>query len=150
MTSSFYVPGLPAPQGSKSAYRTKRGRIVVVEKTLGLPEWRDAVTTIARFQSPVAGPVIVSLTFHLPRPRSHYGTGRNSGTIRPGAAGAVPCTKPDIDKLVRATLDALTASGIIQDDARVVDLHSRKRYAERCGARITVEPYTGDDDDTEE
>ncbi len=52
-----------------------------------------------------------------------------------------PATKrPDLDKLTRAVLDAL--SGIVwRDDSLIVDLHPSKRLAEigeQAGARIRV------------
>ena len=49
-------------------------------------------------------------------------------------------TAPDLDKLTRAVLDALT--GVLYlDDKQVIELHARKQYAlypAGPGARITV------------
>jgi Holliday junction resolvase RusA-like endonuclease len=52
-----------------------------------------------------------------------------------------PATRPDVDKLIRAVLDALTMSGAIKDDGRVVTLAAVKTYgaAGSTGARIHLE-----------
>jgi Holliday junction resolvase RusA-like endonuclease len=44
-------------------------------------------------------------------------------------APACHVSKPDIDNLVKSTLDALTGSGYWLDDSLVVDAVLRKRYA---------------------
>ncbi|WP_454613265.1 RusA family crossover junction endodeoxyribonuclease [Streptomyces collinus] len=115
--------GLPGPQGSKS--HVGGGRMV--ESSAKVRPWRDVVawTAVAarnkvRGWRPLTGPVALSLVFTLPRPRSHYGTGRNAGTVRPSAP-ARPDVMPDLDKIVRATKDALTTARVWRDDALVVD-----------------------------
>lgn len=71
------------------------------------------------------GPVGIALTFFMPRPKSLPKT-------RP-----TPMTKrPDIDKLARAALDALTGC-FFTDDARVTRLMTEKRYAD-IGAPVGV------------
>lgn len=70
----------------------------------------------------------MSIDFYLPKPKKTK-------------FGSRPAGKPDADKLARAVNDALTESGLIVDDARVVSLHVHKRWAfETPGAIITVEP----------
>jgi Holliday junction resolvase RusA-like endonuclease len=54
-----------------------------------------------------------------------------------------PDRKPDLDKLERGCLDALTSAAVIEDDARVVRLSSWKRYAlpgEATGVGVTIRP----------
>jgi Holliday junction resolvase RusA-like endonuclease len=85
-------------------------------------------------------PCEVAITFHHPRPAAHYGTGRNAGTLKPSAP-TWKGTAPDIDKLTRAVLDALTASRVIRDDARVARLVVDDLWADAAtGARITITP----------
>ncbi len=48
-------------------------------------------------------------------------------------------TKPDLDKLERAILDALTKSGVIKDDALVVDLVASKHYADENRPGVLIE-----------
>lgn len=148
MPIDFYVTGTPAPQGSKS-YKGKRknGSAILVESSAKtLKPWRDAVQAAAEAHGGKLDPeepVAVSIHFYLPRPAGHYRTGRNAGLLRDSAPD-VPHRKPDVDKLVRATFDALTKAGTWGDDARAVQLHTGKFYADVIdpGARIQLTPWT--------
>jgi Holliday junction resolvase RusA-like endonuclease len=73
------------------------------------------------------GPLAVTIEFRFPLPKSDPHRTRHS-------------TKPDIDKLERATLDALVHGGLIKDDARVFQVFKLKLYArdESVGATIMV------------
>jgi len=114
---SVFVPGVPRPQGSKKAFN-RGGRIVLVEASAGLPAWRQAIITEIQkqdkpqFQTAVS----VSIHFYIPRPKS---VKRKDMTVA-----------PDIDKLARGVLDALTISGIIIDDSYVTRLTCTKKYAD--------------------
>lgn len=123
------VYGTPAPQGSK----TRMAHGGMVESSKAVRPWREAVrtdtvTAISNtdgYTPPRSADVTV--TFTLKRPATHYGTGRNAQRRKPDAP-AHPNGRPDLDKLVRATLDALTDAGAITDDARVVALYAVKCY----------------------
>lgn len=78
-------------------------------------------------EAAISGPVAVRLTFRFKHLGSHYGTGRNSATLKPNAPTYVTTT-PDIDKLCRLVLDALTIAGVIVDDSRVAVLRAEKVY----------------------
>ena len=154
MTLTFHIIGTPAPQGSKRGY-VVNGRAVITEDSKKTRPWREAVAeaahTAAHTHDPDAwlrtGPLAITTTFYMPRPRYHYGTGRNADTLKPSAPTWVD-KKPDIDKLLRSTLDALTQSGLIRDDAQIADIHARMRYADTAtGARITITPLTHTDDE---
>lgn len=143
---TFTVNGNPAPQGSKRVGRNRAtGRAVLIESSTAVKPWRKAIADAwhAHGYAAVTGPVRVEAVYYLPRPKGHYGTGRNAGTLRPSAP-RWPAVKPDVDKLDRACLDALTQAGAIDDDARVVALAVLKRYADDhpVGARITIAPMT--------
>jgi crossover junction endodeoxyribonuclease RusA len=137
------VPGIPAPQGSKRHV----GNGIMVEASAALRPWRDAVTWHARRahgpRPPMGGAVQVTMLFVFPRPRSHYGTGRNAGTLKPGAP-VFHTSKPDIDKLIRAILDALTQAGAVKDDCIIAAAGAKKIYGARPGCRITVESLEGE------
>lgn len=129
---TFTVRGLPAPQGSKRAFRNKySGRIQQVESSRRVAPWRsdvrDAALAAMATAPPLAAPVAIRLEFRMPRPKGHYGSGRNAALLKPSAP-ARPAGKPDLDKLARAILDAI-AGLVIADDALVVDLHAVKIYA---------------------
>ena len=133
------VPGEAAPQGSKTARVGRNGRAYVVESSARVKPWRAAVAWHAARTGAAFGrgvPVAVSVVFERRRPQSHYGTGRNADRLRP-AAPPHPSSIPDLDKLLRALFDALTASGIINDDAQIVRVDAQKSWAP-AAARTVV------------
>ena len=148
---TFHVAGIPAPQGSKTAMPVRKngkltGKTNLVESSKALKPWRTLVTHQARRAkpkgfTPYVGAVRVEVIFRFPRPKGHYGTGRNAGTLKPSAPEH-HITKPDADKLLRAIFDGLTAAGIYRDDSQVIETYAAKRYAhgDNPGATISVEP----------
>lgn len=141
---AFTVDGTPVPQGSKRVVPTARGHRSVETNERTLNPWRNAVTGAAARamggRVPMAGPVRVDATFVHPRPRSHFGTGRNAGQLKSSAP--VYCsTRPDVDKLLRAILDSITGVVVI-DDGQVVELVARKHYGSPA-AHITVTRLAG-------
>lgn len=123
---SFFAPGAPQPQGNKSAF-VRGGRAVVVEGRRGksrsaFTEWRATVRLAASAargadSEPLAGPVSLRLHFALPRPTSAPKTRRTWASKR-----------PDLDKLVRAVLDAMTEAAVWGDDSQVVHVVATKDY----------------------
>lgn len=83
------------------------------------------------------GPLVVEVTVVLDRPKSHYGTGKNAGTLKAGAPQLV-ITRPDLDNYAKTALDALNGTAWT-DDAHIVELALEKRYGARPGWRILVE-----------
>lgn len=141
---TFDVVGIPAPQGSKSAFVRKGtdgvARAVVVEggSSTGrraVAAWRDAVAgavgpVMEALEHAIDEPVAVRLDFRMPLPSTDQLRTRHD-------------RQPDIDKLVRSTLDGLVMGGLLVDDARVCELAVTKRYARGAvptGARIEVMP----------
>lgn len=124
----FTVYGLPVPQGSKKVI----GKNVIEMADARLRSWRQDVAAQARAAmegaSPFIEPVDVRLMFWLPRPQNHFGTGRNAERLKPSAPIA-PAVRPDLDKLTRAVLDALTGI-VFRDDKQVVGMTLSKLYAQ--------------------
>ena len=145
MTSvNFFVPGIPKPGGSKTAFRSKRGKMIVTDSCKGVKPWRAAVAQLARDNDvtmiPRGIPVSLLLVFTIPRPKGHYGTGKNANKLKPGAP-PFPTGRPDVLKLARAVEDALT--GILwYDDAQIVKESLQKLYCvvatEMPGVYITA------------
>ena len=131
----FRVPGVAAPQGSKKAFRTRSGRIALVESCSRVKPYRATVALAARevwAEGATHGTVGVSIAFTFKRPASHYNA---KGVLRAGVA--THPGKPDIDKLCRAVLDSLT--GIIYaDDSQVVSLVATKSYGNTAESRISI------------
>lgn len=150
MTSiKFFVPGVPAPQGSvKSFTHPATGKIVSQPDNPRTKPWRGIVgmTALAALNdwSLSREPFVVVLRFVFPRPKSHFGSGRNAETLK-ASAPAQPCGRgvPDIDKLIRAVLDALT--GVIWfDDSQVAYVEAMKRYGDSPGVWVDLHSYTPD------
>jgi Holliday junction resolvase RusA-like endonuclease len=119
----------------------------MVESSKRVAPWRDSVAAAAADEARRRGwtplrAVDVTVTFMFRRPKSHYGSGRNASTLKPFAP-RWHSTKPDLDKLLRSTFDALTTSGVITDDSRIVCVQAYKLYVEAgcpTGASITLTP----------
>jgi Holliday junction resolvase RusA-like endonuclease len=110
----IWVEGLPIAQGSKNAFN-RGGRIVLVESAKGLKSWREIIAHVAKMSNrEVSDDAIkLSLLFLMPAPKK--------------LMRRYPTTKPDLDKLTRAVLDALTGVWYL-DDAQVVALDVQKGY----------------------
>ena len=131
----FTIPGAAAPQGSKRAIRLRTGRTVLVESSARVKPFR-AVAALAATQAwnrpPAEGVVALEVAFRFVRPKSHH---KSDGSLRAGA----PLTpgKPDIDKLLRALLDALT--GVVYvDDSQVACIWATKEYGPRSETTVSV------------
>lgn len=135
----FWVPGVPAPGGSKKAFRhAATNRTVVIDDAKGNRAWRARVALFAteamKGRTPFAGPIEAWATFRVVRPKGHYGTGRNAKRLR-DAAPAYPTTRPDATKLWRAAEDACT--GVVWfDDSQVVAQHVFKLWGDQPGVLI--------------
>ena len=138
----FFVADTPRSGGSKKGFvNPKTGRVIVQESSATKnKEWRAAVCHFAYnayHGELLDGPLSVTFEFHRVRPKSHFGSGRNAGLLKPSAP-IRPDRRPDTVKVTRSTEDACT--GIIwTDDARIVDHILRKRWAPIEGCRIIVE-----------
>lgn len=142
----FIVRGAPQSRGSKTAFvlyrdpKTKKVPVrrpdgsIVVNMADSNPKskgWMEQVELEARLAwgRPALPDVAltVDLTFFMKRPGSHFGSGRNARLVK-DSAPARPITQPDLDKMTRGTVDALT--GVVwKDDAQVVRLTLDKAYA---------------------
>ncbi len=146
-TVTFSVLGTPVPQGSLSGFVVGKRlwdgsvmnarAVVTASNRHKLNPWRTDVKAAA--EAACAGidvrdeAVRVTLRFVLARPSS--------------VKRAWPATRPDLDKLARAVLDALTGVAFT-DDSRVVELACSKRYAtnndDPPGVHVVVAPATKD------
>ena len=133
----FRVPGVAAPQGSKKAFRTRGGRIALVESCARVKPYRATVALAARevwAEGATHGSVGVSIAFTFVRPKSHYNA---KGVLRAGVATHPGKGIGDLDKLCRAAIDGLT--GIIYvDDSQVVSLVATKAYGNTAESRISI------------
>ena len=135
MIVTFEVEGVAAPQGSKT--RTRYG---FRESSKRVKPWRDRVKQAASIHAdqiallgPLDPPYKVEMWFYIQKPR----TTRASHPVAP--------TVGDLEKLCRSVNDALTDSGLIQDDRFITELAASKAWAgrnETPGAIIRITELT--------
>ena len=85
-------------------------------------------------------PFLLILTFYMPRPKSHYGTGRNKDKLK-DKAPYQHTQKPDIDNLTKAVMDAITVLNVWRDDSQVVSVRATKLWSdkpEQAGVNLTM------------
>lgn len=145
----IFVAGIPAPQGSKKFLGTyvskKDGRThgIMGESSKKVAPWRADVRNAltgqdgkpkAKFGDDSA--IRAGLQFIIPRPLSLSKKKKTPPAKK----------RPDIDKLVRSTFDAIKSAGVYGDDSRVVGFFFlNKRYAEigeptGCRILLAAEP----------
>lgn len=132
------VYGDPQPKGSMKCIGA-RGKVKhqLVEDNTDSDPWRTKIAVVAGRllaegkleRAAQYQPVEVELTATLPRPDSHYGTGKNRHTVK-ASAPVWPTTfgTGDVDKLARLVLDALEDVAVVHNDAQVIELHAFKCY----------------------
>lgn len=139
----FFVRGTPVGQPRPRAFARKMGdKFVARVYDAGTAEgWKGAIAQEAekyRPEKPALGVVAVQIRFQFPRPRSHFGSGKNAEVIKANAP-QYKLGKPDLDNLAKAVLDALTViGGFWADDAQVARLVLSKYYDPVPGAEIMI------------
>lgn len=131
------IPGVPVPQGSLRA--GGRGQLFYSNAAY-LKPYRTAVASAVReaagdSHEQWTGPVTVRVLFLFERPKSHV---LKSGALRKGQPPE-KLTPPDLDKLTRSVLDAITQSGVYADDAQVTVLEAAKDYGPEALTRLEIE-----------
>jgi crossover junction endodeoxyribonuclease RusA len=121
---SFFIPGTPIPQGSMKII----GKRMIHTRQRDLYAWRQAVGEAAQGAgiTPLTGSVTVDAWFYMERKKS--------------VTRYEPNVRPDLDKLTRAILDALTGVAYV-DDAQVTRINVSKEYAkalDSVGVCVTV------------
>lgn len=122
----FRVDGKPIPQGSMSAVN---GHIFHSQGS-ALASWRAGIAIAARHAGaqPSSRPILMTMVFVFQKPKT--------------VTRSEPTVPPDLDKLVRAVLDGLTAVAY-KDDSQVTEIRAAKVYGARPGVEVQiVEKYT--------
>ena len=122
---SFFIPGKPRATQTGSVVRV-RGRAFPIRRNTSWSSYCGLVAATHSPETPLEGPIDVSLLFWLPRPK--------------GKKRDLPSVRPDVENLAKGLLDQF--SGILwRDDAQIVDLRLAKRYADAShpvGLEVTV------------
>lgn len=151
-TIKFFVPGTPQTAGSKRAFILQRSgtrgdkrqdyQAILTDDNPKGKKWKTIAAAAAKAVysgPPLSGALQLDIVFHLLRPQSHFGSGKNAGTIK-ASAPEYPIVLPDATKLLRCLEDAL--KGITwHDDSQVVAQHVFKIYDTREGATVEIGPF---------
>ncbi len=141
MTSiDFFAEGIPRTKGSSFSFlNPKTNKIVYQHDNKHLKSWQLEVKLAAKDAGlePTEGPIELEIIYCLPRPKAHYNT---AGQVK-SEAPKYPICRPDVDKMERAILDALTGTAY-NDDSQVVKVEHEKLYTDNLlkdpGAYVTV------------
>lgn len=147
---TFFVPGIPAPGGSKRAFIIKKGGVMTGRVAMvdaggqRTKDWRQACVAVAhenRPAEPFRCPLRVDFDFVMPRIKAHFHTSKSKAGLLREDAPIHHTSKPDRTKLTRSTEDAL--KGIIwADDSQIVAGETRKSYGANPGCTITILPLS--------
>ena len=136
----FVVPGEPVPkarprftmQGGKARTYTPTSS-AAYETTVGL--LAHAAMRAQGISEPMKGALHVQVQAFFPVP--------HSWSKKRKAAASWHASRPDLDNVVKAVLDALNGVAY-KDDARVVGLHSLKVYSDNPGVLVEISRMGGD------
>lgn len=118
----FRAYGQPVPQGSMKVINGH----VLHSQGSALAVWRSLVALAAKQAGAQISdkPMAITMVFLMPRGKT---------VKRP-----YPTVPPDLDKLIRAVLDALTGITWL-DDAQVVSIHAHQIYGSSAGVEVRIE-----------
>lgn len=126
MTRTYTILGIPRPQGRPRFFR--KGNFVGTYDPKESRQYKENVSAQLVAQKPeiMEGPVVATLLFMLPRPKSLPKKVINH------------VKKPDLDNLIKGTFDA--CKGILwYDDTQVVKLSAIKAYGAQPKVVIEVD-----------
>ncbi len=113
------------PKAQPRARRSKFGGVYNPNDN-GVKEWKQLIVWHSRsecrrlrIKTPIMGPIQLTLIFKFLRPKSHFRSGKNSHLLKTSHTDEWHTQNPDDDNLKKAVQDALTQSGIWQDDCQV-------------------------------
>ena len=136
-----FVKGIPKPQPRVKAFSRGGKAGVYTPDSHPLREWRySIISELQRHKDKnLDGAIEVALEFYLPRPKSHYRTGKYAHMLKNDAPRYV-VKKPDVDNLAKLVMDELSNMRYWKDDSQVVALKVTKDYDDvlDAGCRITT------------
>ncbi len=168
-TISFFVTGTPIAQPRVKSrafpleYKDgrpviKNGRQIWSSSVYTPPVaegWKSQVAMAARQyvpDQPFTGPLQVDCTFYLPRPTTHYGSGKNAGKLKDSAPKYCE-TKPDLDNAIKCVWDVCSQLRIWLDDRQIVKSCSEKLYevpgSITPGVQVVIVPLDNKSDTSE-
>jgi Holliday junction resolvase RusA-like endonuclease len=131
------ILGKPIAKKRPRFYRRGKGVGVYNDQETEEGRWIVLANTQIDGQVTEVG-IHLDMTFILPRPKGHYGTGRNAGKLKPSAP-LNPKGRPDIDNYIKFCMDCINGTGKVwKDDSQVVSLTAIKQYGENPKTVIEI------------
>lgn len=150
MILELHIPGVPAAKGSFRVFRNKAtGAPIVAKDSPATESWQRTCKWFAEqlMRRPgmqrIDGPVGVKAALVLPRAKM-----TKRGLLR--STRWAPDVAPDVDKLLRTTLDGLNKI-LFEDDCRIVRLETCKVYERQvahwpsAGVYLSITPVVEGD-----
>ena len=133
----FFVPGPPVGKGRPRAARRGAGVVMFTpEKTAGYEALVAAAASNAMRAEAgplFTGPLEAVLEMRIPIPAS-WSKAHKAAAL---AGAELPTSKPDIDNVAKAILDA--CNGVVfRDDSQIVMLTATKAFSDEPGVRVVI------------
>ena len=122
---SFTIYGIPKPL--KRHRSTRTGRMY----DPSAKDKKQISLQIAQFKpkQPFAGSIYLKVMFYMPRPKSHYRTGKYSHLLKDNVVD-LHTFKPDLSNLIKLYEDILQPDFYV-DDSQISNLQAVKLYGEK-------------------
>ncbi len=136
MKIQFQIPGPPKHQQRHRS--SSRGKFVH-QYDPSAKDKKDFLLQAMQYapKAPHTGAVYLTVWFCMPRPKSHYRTGKFAGILK-DSAPLWHIKRPDIDNLLKFVMDSL--NGVFwKDDSQICSVIAQKRYDERPRTVIQVD-----------
>ncbi len=128
---------IPGPPIAKKRPRfARRGKFVQTYNDQQTEEGKWLLFARQHITKRFTGPVWINCEFVIQRPKSHYGTGKNSSALKTSAPPHC-VTKPDVDNLVKFVKDCLNGEAW-NDDSQVVGLIASKFYGDEAKTVVVI------------
>lgn len=131
----FIIKG--KPKALKRHRSTRTGRMYDPSATDKKNVWLQ----IAKFKpkQPLKGDIMLKVVFVMPRPKSHFRTGKYKHLLKTHQ----PCyvrSRPDLDNLVKMIADIIQGKDrFILDDSQICMLQAEKVYGRKPRTEIIIE-----------
>ena len=133
----FTLPG--KPKALKRHRSTRSGRMYDPSAKDKKQMWLQ----IAKFKpkQPLAGDIMLKVIFYMPRPKTHFRTGKFKHLLKDDYKGVIfHSFTPDLDNLVKMLCDTIQGKDrMIVDDSQICMLQAEKIYDTQPRTEIIIE-----------
>ena len=128
------IPGKPIAQKRPRFFRRGDHVGTYSEQQSEAGKW--LLSARGQIPKPIEGPIEMFCEFVFDRPKSHYGTGKNSSMLKPSSP-AYHTNRIDVDNLLKFCNDCLNTEAY-KDDSQIVELTGLKRWADTGESAMTI------------